>query len=357
MPPLHVMIKPVSSACNLKCRYCFYADEASHRNTHSYGIMQNETVRNLIRKALIYADGTISFTFQGGEPILAGLEFFKNFVNTVKQYNVNRLEVSYSVQTNGTLLNDEFCNFFAENGFLIGVSLDGRKDIHDLLRDNSYDAAVKGITLLKKYHIEFNVLCVLTKNVANDIHAVWKSLTQYGHLQFIPCIDSFDGSFSDFSINETDYGKVLVNIFNLYRASFFSNSLVSERRMDNYLSMLLGYPPEHCGMSGKCGIYFLCEADGSVFPCDFYVLDQWKIGNINETSFMRMAKSDVMHRFHVESIQIFEECHDCKYFFICRGGCRRDREPTLLTNRFCKSYKYFFNNCLTDMQELATRFK
>ena len=124
MPPISIMIKPVSGACNLQCRYCFYADEATHRQTLSYGVMQSETVRNLVRKAFIYSDDAISFTFQGGEPLLAGIEFFKSFVNCVSEYNTKRLQISFSVQTNGTLLDDEFCAFFAENNFLVGVSLD-----------------------------------------------------------------------------------------------------------------------------------------------------------------------------------------------------------------------------------------
>lgn len=100
-------------------------------------------------------------------------------------------------------------------------------------------------------------------------------------------------------------------------------------------------------------MYFLCEADGSIFPCDFYVLDEWKLGNINETSFMRMEKGDIMSRFQSEGRQIPDECHNCKYFLFCRGGCRRDREPTLLTNRFCESYKYFFDKRLDDMKSLT----
>ena len=353
MPPISIMIKPVSGACNLQCRYCFYADEATHRQTLSYGVMQSETVRNLVRKAFIYSDDAISFTFQGGEPLLAGIEFFKSFVNCVSEYNTKRLQISFSVQTNGTLLDDEFCAFFAENNFLVGVSLDGTKEIHDSLRGNSYDDTMKGIRCLQKHSVEFNILCVLTNNIADNLQDVWKALAPFRYIQFIPCIDGFYGESYPYSLDAATYGKALVKIFDLYKTALYSGAPISERRIDNYLSLLAGFPPEHCGMSGECGMYFLCEADGSIFPCDFYVLDEWKLGNINETSFMRMDKGDIMSRFQSEGRQIPDECHNCKYFLFCRGGCRRDREPTLLTNRFCESYKYFFDKRLDDMKSLT----
>lgn len=245
---------------------------------------------------------------------------------------------------------------------MIGVSLDGTKEIHDSLRigndgKGTYSLVVQGIELLKKHNVEFNILCVVTKDVAKNIRAVWKSLSMYGHIQFIPCIDGIDGEVTRFSLDAKNYGDALIEIFDLYRAAFFSAAPVRERRMDNYLSILLGYPPEQCGMLGKCGLYFLCEADGSVFPCDFYALDEWKIGNINETSFARMVKSDVMQRFQREGGETPIKCRECEYFMLCRGGCRRDREPLLIENRFCESYKHFFKSRLSDMQALADKIK
>ena len=357
MPPLHIMIKPVSGACNMQCRYCFYADEANHRSTASFGIMQSDTMNTLVRKAVIYAEGRVTFSFQGGEPTVAGVEFYRDFVKTVSEYNVRGLSVSYSLQTNATLLTDEFCAFFAKHGFLIGVSLDGTKEIHDSLRTcadgkGTYSSVMYGIELLQKHGVEFNILCVMTKSVAENIKEVWKSLSVYGNIQFIPCIDGLDGKAAQFSLDAESYGNALIEIFDLYKAAFSTSSPVRERRMENYIAMLLGYPPEHCGMLGRCGVYFLCEADGSVFPCDFYVLDEWKIGNVNETSFARMVKSDVMQRFWHEGMEVPAKCRACEYFMLCRGGCRRDREG-LCENRFCQSYKHFFKNRLPNMKALA----
>jgi len=358
MPPIHIMIKPVSGACNMRCTYCFYADEAAHRNVFSYGKMDSATVKNIVRKAFIYADESVSFTFQGGEPLLAGLEFFEAFVKCVNSFNTRDLDVLYSLQTNGTLLTDSFCRFFKANDFLVGVSLDGTEEIHDALRkdasgNGSYKKVKDGIRLLEKHGVDFNLLCVLTKECALNIKTVWKELSPHRHVQFIPCIDGLDGTSSPHSIDAELYGKALVDIFDLYERHNLLGSPVSERRIDNYLFILMGYPPEQCGMCGSCGTYFLCEADGSVFPCDFYVLDHWKLGNVNETSFARMERGEVMERFQNEGMQISDACRSCEYYFLCRGGCRRDREPDLLTNRFCESYKYFFENRLERMRELA----
>ena len=358
MPPIHIMIKPVSGACNLRCRYCFYADELARRAKPSPGVMDRETVRALIRKAFIYADGAVTFSFQGGEPTLAGASFYRFFIDEVSRCNTRGLPVSYGLQTNATLLTDELCELFAKHGFLIGVSLDGPKEIHDALRGDaagggSYDAVRRGIALLRRHRAEFNVLSVLTREAAGRIGEVWEELSPYGYLQFIPCIDALDGKAAPWSLDPETYGRALVEIFDRYRDAFFSSSPVRERRMDNYLSMLLGYPPEHCGMSGRCGVYFLCEADGGVYPCDFYALDEWKLGNIRETSFARMEAGPAAKRFAAEGSRRPEKCRDCRYLFLCGGGCRRDREPSLTENRFCESYRYFFDRRLAGMRALA----
>lgn len=362
MPPIHIMIKPVSGECNMQCKYCFYTDEMAHRHTALRGRMTEDTARNLIRRAFIHAHESVSFTFQGGEPTLAGVEFYRFFVKTVKEYNSRGLRVSYALQTNATLIDEQLCGFFAENGFLIGVSLDGTQNIHDSLRtdkneNGTYDKVRRSIKMLKKYNVEFSLLCVLTRSAAEHIREVLPSLSRYGSVQLIPCIDSFDKTISPFSLDAKSYGKALVEIFDIYRQALLSSSPISERRMDNYMSILLGYHPEMCGMSGRCGLYFLAEADGSVYPCDFYAIDDYKLGNINETSFSRMENSDTMGRFQEEGALPPAECRKCKYNYICRGGCRRDREPSLERNKYCESYKYFFDMRLEDMRALVKLIK
>ncbi|MEG2207437.1 MAG: anaerobic sulfatase maturase [Clostridia bacterium] len=366
MPPLSMMIKPVSSACNLRCKYCFYCDVSNHRETACYGKMEGTTLRALVRRAFIYADGSVSFAFQGGEPLLAGLGFYQEFLALVKEYNTRSLPVSYALQTNALTLDDEMAELFHHNNFLLGVSLDGCRETHDALRidadgHGSYERALEGIALLRRHKVAFNILCVVTRQVAQQVDAVWKELAPYGFVQFIPCIDGFDGEKSEFSINSEEYGQFLTRCFLLYEAAYRAGQPVSVRNFDNYLGLLLGQQPELCGMSGRCGLYFLVESDGGVYPCDFYVLDEWRLGNVNDTSLARMAKSEVSNRFRDLSLRLPERCAACEWRALCRGGCRRDREPfvgdTPGENRFCESYRTFFSQCGTTLTLLAKRIK
>ena len=362
MPPLSMMIKPVSSSCNMRCRYCFYADVSAHREVTNYGMMNQETMVQLIRRAFVYADNSISFSFQGGEPTLAGLGFFRSFVKTVQQYNSRNIPVSYALQTNGYALDDDFCAFLAEHRFLVGVSVDGTKDIHDALRrdtqgQGTYTKVMNTIRRLQKHGVEYNILCVVTAPAARRGAECWHSLSHHRYLQFIPCIDDFCGSMQEYSLNAEAYGQFLIDTFSCYEQAWRAGSPISERRFDNYLSILLGQQPEACGMCGVCGLYFLVESDGSVYPCDFYVLDEWRMGNVNSVSLQRIAKSENSQSFRETSRLLPDACHSCQWLSLCRGGCRRDREPSVLykdySNRFCDSYKMFFEACFTRLNNLA----
>lgn len=362
MPPLSMMIKPVSSSCNMRCKYCFYADVTSLRNISNYGIMSRETMQQVIRKAFLYADGSVSFAFQGGEPTLAGSGFYEDFVRTVRQVNVRGLPVSYALQTNGYELSDAFCRFLAAHHFLVGVSVDGVKDIHNGLRrdaqgEGTFARVMGNIERLRQYGIEYNILCVVTAPVAERAKECWQNLARHGFLQFIPCIDDFHGPAQNWSLTAEAYGHFLIDVFSCYEHAWRKGNPVSERRFDNYLGVLLGQPPEDCGMRGLCGLYFLVEADGSVYPCDFYVLDEWRMGNLNLTSLGRMAKAEASLKFREISRTLPSSCNNCEWLRLCRGGCRRDREPfrdgRSGENKYCAGYRMFFEECFSKMRSLA----
>ena len=362
MPPLSMMIKPVSSACSMRCRYCFYADVSDRRAVKSYGVMNADTMTALVRRAFAYADGAVSFAFQGGEPTLAGVDFYREFVRLTRRYNARGLPVNWALQTNGYDLPDELCDFFAENHFLLGVSVDGTRDIHDALRldargEGTYDRVMENIARLKRHGVDYNVLCVVTEPVARQGAACWDALSEHRYIQFIPCIDDFGGARQDFSLTAESYSQFLIDTFDRYEAAYRAGRPVSERRLDNYMLMLLGQRPEHCGMAGQCGLYFLVEADGGVYPCDFYVLDEWRLGSVNESGLLRMEKSERAQTFRAMSLNMPEKCAMCPYFALCRGGCRRDREPWQnglpAENRFCESYRRFFDERLPRMEKLA----
>lgn len=358
MPPLSMLIKPVSASCNMHCQYCFYTDVSANRKTMNYGIMSPETMQQVIKRAFAFAEGSVSFAFQGGEPTMAGLEFFQDFVNTVRCYNFRNIPVSYALQTNSYALHEDLCAFFAKNNFLIGVSVDGTRDIHDYFRkgsngEGSYDQVMRGIDLLAKYDVSYNVLCVVSSLVADQAKACWNNLKRHRFLQFIPCIDGFDGALHKYSLTAHAYGRFLIETFQYYERAYYSGKPVSERRFDNYLSIILGQYPEACGMSGICGQYFLVEADGGVYPCDFYALDEWRLGSVYTDSLFKMAKSELATNFLASSRMHPEICRQCPYYVLCRDGCRRDREQTNTKNRFCESYKMFFDNCLPRMKKMA----
>lgn len=362
MPPITIMIKPASGMCNMRCKYCFYADVAANRELPNYGIMSLSTLEKLMKKVFSYAEGSASFIFQGGEPTLAGLDFFGAVLAYQKEYNVNGVKVWNAIQTNGYAVTEEWAKFFAENNFLVGLSLDGFKEAHDAVRVDSggrgtYARVVKTAALFDACGVEYNILCVVDKMVARHPVKTYRALKKYRYLQFIPCMDDFDGKKQAHSLTAEAYGNFLKQTFDLYYADFIAGTPVSVRTFDNYIGMLMGRRPESCAMNGVCGQYFLAEADGGIYPCDFYVLDDWCLGNVNTDTFEQMAESERAVRFLKSSEYVDKKCRNCHWFRLCRGGCRRDREPFENgrpgLNRYCESYQMFFEYALPSMRKMA----
>jgi len=360
MPQATFMIKPVSNLCNMQCQYCFYDDVSKNRKQASHGIMSAETLETIVKKALEYADTSCSFAFQGGEPTLAGLDFYKSLLNFQKIYNKKNIAINNSIQTNGLNLNAQWANFFAKNKFLVGLSIDGTQPLHDKHRKTAngagtYDKIQKTASIFQGHKVEYNILCVVNNDVACAPEDVYLNLKKHKYLQFIPCINYFDENSP--TLNVAAYANFLKITFDLYYKDFMRGKYVSIRNFDNYINVLSGNPPEQCGMAGMCSRYFLIEADGGVFPCDFYVLDEWKIGNINEDSLFRMIKSEASHLFINSSKHVDEKCTKCKWHGLCRGGCRRYREPmvnnTLSLNSNCEAFNDFFEYSYSRMVEIA----
>lgn len=364
MPSVNLLIKPASSLCNMRCKYCFYADVSENRAFRSFGMMSEETLELTVKAAFEYASGFAGFAFQGGEPMLAGLDFYKKLITLQEKYNTKKIKVFNSIQTNGTLVNEEWAEFFARHSFLVGLSIDGTRETHNALRvdaggNGTYEKASAAAEILMRHGADFNILCVVNNFVARYPQKVYRELKKYRYLQFIPCLDGFDGEKHAFSLTEDRYGMFLKQIFDLYYADFMKNDYVSIRNFDNYIQMMRGRPPEACAMNGYCTCYFVIEGDGSVYPCDFYVLDEWRLGNVKNESFREMISSDTAKQFVDGSKYISEECRNCLYYALCRGGCRRDREPFVQgnpgINKHCKSYKAFFEYSLPKMKQIVRR--
>lgn len=362
--PISLLIKPASSACNMRCKYCFYADVADHRSTTNYGMMSLKTLETLVKSAFEYSNDFCSFAFQGGEPTCAGIDFFRHLIRLQEKYNTKKLKINNSIQTNGFAVDDEWAEFFANNNFLVGLSLDGTKDVHDFMRpdakgNGTFSRIMKTVDIFNKHNVQYNILSVVNNFVARRGESVYNFFKKQGfkYLQFIPCLDSFDGVQEDFSLSPKRYGEFLKTTFDLYYNDFMSGNYISIRNFDNYVNMVIGNRPESCGMSGVCTGYFVIEGDGSVYPCDFYVLDKYCMGNIRIQNFSLLAKSDVSSRFVEESKFVDEKCRGCRWLHICRGGCRRHREPFSdgkpVLNRFCESYQMFFEHTHEKLRKMA----
>ena len=366
MRSLSMLIKPASGLCNMRCRYCFYADVAAHRTTSSYGIMTEETAEALVRRAFEYADGDVSFAFQGGEPTLAGADFYRTFIRFTERYNTKKLPVHYSIQTNGYAIPDELYAIMRENRFLVGVSLDGTAEWHDAARidangDGTFKKVTETVRRLQGSGIDYNVLTVLTEQNAKHIASIYRYFRSRGvpSVQFIRHIDGFGDTEekTPFSLTPERYLSFLRTAFGLYYDDILAGHYHSVREFDNFVLLASGRPAECCGMNGACPANLVLEADGGVYPCDFYVLDEWRMGNIRTDSVDALLASDAAERFRARSRKVDPACRTCPWYRLCRGGCARYREPAeedgLGRNRYCESYRAFFSEAAPKLKKLA----
>ena len=362
MPPITVMVKPVSGACNMRCRYCFYADEMKNRETSVYPHMTPELLDIMVRRVIRSADSAVNFLFQGGEPTLIGLPFFRQLVQLERKYNTRGLRISNAVQTNGYMLSDEMIEFFAKEQFLVGVSLDGTAETHDLLRPDAQGEPTSGIVRrniekLRDAGVSVNVLCVVNGRVAKQPKEVFRALSGYEYIQFIPCLDGLDGEKRDYSLSSEDYLEFLKSTFDCYHQAYLDGHPISVRNFDNWIAMLMGMPPENCAMVGRCGPSLVIESDGSVYPCDFYALDKWKLGNISNDSLRRLLVCETEQAFLAESLPVPQACRSCRWYALCRNGCKRERLPDTGLNRWCKVHAAFFEYAHERMQEMAAQLQ
>lgn len=366
MPAIHFLIKPASSDCNLRCSYCFYRAEASGRKAASFGIMSEETLERIVQKGLEYADGVCGFIFQGGEPTLAGLPFFRKAVELEKRYNSKHVRIQNSLQTNGMLMDEAWARFLHDNHFLVGLSLDGPKDIHNLNRvdarkNGTFNAVMKAAGLLDRYGVEYNILAVVTACSSRFADRIYNFFRKNGfsYLQFIPCLEPVGMGHGNcaFSLRPADLARFLMRLFDRWYSDFMRGDYVSIRYFDNLVRMLNGQSPEACDMAGRCSCNCVIESDGSVYPCDFYALDEWKLGNIREDSVNELLTCDKARAFVETSEKLDNACRHCRWYPLCRGGCRRECEPLpedgIRKNYFCKAYRRFLEHSYDRLAEIA----
>ena len=372
MPAVNLMIKPASGLCDMRCAYCFYADEMERREVKSYGVMSEETLEQVIQKSLAYADRECTIAFQGGEPTLAGLPFYRKCLELEKKYNRNGVKISHAIQTNGYHLDQEWCDFLASNHFLTGVSLDGVKGTHDAFRkgadgEDTYLQILEHVRMLERAGADVNILTVVHGKTAPMIRKIYSQYQKknFQWQQYIACIEPVaDGNIRDirktgYTLTAEMYGQFLIDLFGLWEIDFYQGRQPYIRMFENYIGILTGHAPEACEQRGMCGFQCVVEADGKLYPCDFYVLDQYRIGNLREDSFGDIVEKWEKSGFGEDSFNQPEDCRKCQYFYICRGGCRRQREDygegEKGRNRFCRSYQMFFEACLPKLKRIAEK--
>jgi uncharacterized protein len=370
MPPISVLIKPASGKCNLSCRYCFYHDVASNRAVADFGFMDQPTLEVIIRKVLQFASGQATFSFQGGEPTLCGVGFFESVVKLQKRYNVNGVKIDNCLQTNGILIDENWAEFLHSHNFLVGLSLDGPADLHDRYRVDSRGNGTSGkvisaAALFDKYKVEYNILLTVTGASAADPDVLYDFFKQhnFNFLQFMPCLDPGSGprGLYDYSLKPEQYHRFLKGFFDKWSADFLGGREVSVRYFDNLVRMVMGQAPEMCSLFGGCQCQFVFEADGGVYPCDFYVTDTWKLGNIKDHELLELYESVNSRRFRESSQSASAVCRECKWRYLCRGGCRRDREDTLTgileRNYYCQAFQDFLEYASPRLVKLAEYVK
>lgn len=376
MKSLQLLIKPASSLCDLKCKYCFYHDLANHQAL-SPKIMSVETLELTIKRASEYFANApkgepsyLSILFQGGEPTLAGIDYFKQAIAFQKQYfaHLPQVQISNAIQTNGCKLDDDLVSFLVAHDFFFGISLDGPKALHDAMRihrngTGSYDEVRAGITKLQTFGAQFNVLCVLTDLNALNIKSVYehfKELGFYNH-QYIACLDPFEllGQHSNESskehqlfLSEQAYSQFLINIFDLwYQDLIERGTYISIRHIENYLALLLNMSINSCNMTGVCQIQNVVESSGKIYPCDFYAHDDYELGNLTDHNFEYLQTNSKARTFIEQSYQLPDSCKSCSYLSLCRNGCYRERLNG--KNIHCAAFKAFFAARLDKLKHAA----
>lgn len=370
MPPIHLLIKSASSGCNLACKYCFYADVSDNRSVKTYGKMTLETLEILVQKVMAQAEGSCTFAFQGGEPTLVGLTFYEELIKFQKKYERPNLKVHNAIQTNGTLITEAWAKLFAKHHFLVGLSLDGTKEVNDKLRcfrtgDGTFEKLMETVKLFDTYKVEYNVLTVVTKQVAENIKDIYDFYIAHNlrYMQFIPCLDEIheERGSKEYSLTPRLYETFLKNLFDKWYETLKTGGFVYIRYFENLMQLMLGYYPEACGMMGTCTYQYVVEADGGVYPCDFYVMDEYKIGNLIEDDFKVLDENRSALDFINQSQVKDSGCLKCKWYRLCHGGCRRDRDQfengKMGRNYFCTAYKGFFKYTYPRLEEVANHLK
>jgi uncharacterized protein len=389
-PVFHLLVKPTGAVCNLDCQYCFFlSKEVLYPNSHFR--MTDDLLKIYIRQMLDAGPTPeISISWQGGEPTLMGLDFFKHSVEYTEKYKKPGQKLLYTIQTNGTKIDNEWASFFKQNNFLVGLSLDGPKVLHDVYRVNkggqgSFDQVMRGWETLKKHEVDVNILC--TVNAANgdhplDVYHFFRDELKEQYMQFIPIVERATAEtlilanqgwsehpgtdrplytqngdlVTERSVKPDQFGRFLISIFDEWIKADVGKVFVQS--FDVALANWLGQP-SLCIFQRTCGGSLVLEHNGDLYSCDHFVEPAFLLGNIKKTHMVDLVSSDQQHKFGQDKYDTLPQyCRECEVLFACYGECPRNRfthtpngEPNL--NYLCTGYKLFFKHINHPMNLMA----
>jgi len=359
MRPFQLLIKPVGDRCNLRCKYCFYSGTETLFQGHldperrPAETMTDDVLESMVREFLSYRLAQSIFCWQGGEPTLAGLDFFRRVVELQTRHGARGQVVGNAFQTNGVLIDRHWARLLAEYRFLVGLSLDGPRPIHEQMRGRSFDAAMRAAQLFAQFGVEFNILSVVSQSNAARGAEVYRWLVDHGfhNLQFIPCREvREDGSLTPESVTGAEFGDFLLRVFEEWWKDGVGR--VSERNIDSALGYHLTGTPTMCSYQDRCSDYLMIERGGEVFPCDFFGQPEWLLGYLGERPMIEYIEDVREAKFGTLKSQAADACRDCEWWAMCHGGCPRDRAPDGKSH-YCEGYQAFFAATATRLRQLA----
>ncbi|MBD3227838.1 MAG: anaerobic sulfatase maturase [Candidatus Lokiarchaeota archaeon] len=356
-----LLIKPTSHDCNLDCEYCFYK-RVNKIYPEKHPRMSDEILESIIKKFLAYRFNNSVFCWQGGEPTLMGLDFFKKVTQLQQNYGKGGQNVSNILQTNGILLNDAWGRFLKKFNFFVGLSLDGPEPFHNKYRKTSnekptWSKVMKAIKILKKYKIEFNILCVVSKANVNHVGELYDFFKEHEliFLQFIPALECINEKKAPFSPTNNEYGDFLCQLFDLWKENDYKSVYI--RLFNQTLSKFLGETRVSCPFDKNCASYFVIEWNGDVYPCDFFVKPNLKLGNIQEVDDFSVLHKRKNKIFSKRKLNLSKICYNCHWNNICYGGCLKDwdfcENKDKKRSYFCNSYRKFFTHSYNWFFELS----
>lgn len=365
------MTKPVGAVCNLACKYCYYLEKTNlYKDNKSKYVMSDSLLEKFIKEYInSQTMPQVLFTWHGGETLMRPLSFYQKVIELQKKY-ANGRTIDNCIQTNGTLLNDEWCEFFHNNHWLVGVSIDGPQDFHDEYRKNkqgkpSFVKVMQGIKLLKKHQVEWNAMAVVNDYNADyplEFYHFFKDLECH-YIQFTPIVERIhlnsDGRYlanvlqkeeklADFSVTPEQWGNFLCTLFDEWVKNDVGKYFI--QIFDATLANWMGTHPGVCTMAPTCGHAGVMEFNGDVYACDHFVFPEFKLGNIYEKSLIEMMYGDKQSRFGLQKRDALPaQCKACKYLFACNGECPKNRFLTTEDGEFglnylCKGYYQFFDH-------------